>query len=71
MTQIEFDTCHYIQMIPKCLDEVKKQLSRIANVLEKMEAKDGPTIGQIVRDAIERGEQEKINKEKNNEPVLQ
>lgn len=35
MTQIEMDTMHYIQMLPKRLDEITDQLKRIADALEK------------------------------------
>ena len=56
MTIIEQHTMT-IGSLPKKLDEIVEQLRRIANVLEKMEEKDGPTIGQIVHDAIERGKE--------------
>lgn len=35
MTQIEVDTMHCVQMIPKRLDEIFEQLKRIADALEK------------------------------------
>lgn len=35
MTQIEMDTMHYIQMIPKRLDDIFEQLKRIADALER------------------------------------
>lgn len=35
MTQIEMDTMHYLQMLPKRLDEIADQLKRIADALEK------------------------------------
>lgn len=70
MTNIEMGAMHSIVHLPRVIEDAVVQLKRIADVLEKMEAKDGPTIGQIVKDAIERGEQEKIDKEKNNERVL-
>ena len=65
MTNIEMDAMHTIVHLTKVIEEAVVQLKRIADVLEKMEAKDGPTIGQIVSDAIEKGKKEK------NEPVLQ
>lgn len=65
MTNIEMGAMHSIVHLPKIIEEAVVQLKRIADVLEKMEAKDGPTIGQIVSDAIEKGKKEK------NEPVLQ
>lgn len=65
MTNIEMSAMHSIVHLPKVIEDAVVQLKRIADVLEKMEAKDGPTIGQIVSDAIEKG------KKKKNEPVLQ
>ena len=56
MTVIEERTMRAVQAIPKAIGGMTDQLRRIADALEKMEAKDGPTIGQIVRDALERGE---------------
>jgi hypothetical protein len=57
MTNIEMNAMHAIVYLPKAIEQLEKQLKRIADVLEKMEAKDGPTIGQIVRDAIEKGKE--------------
>jgi hypothetical protein len=57
MTNIEMNAMHAILYLPKAIEQLEKQLKRIADVLEKMEAKDGPTIGQIVRDAIEKGKE--------------
>ena len=65
ITQIEVDAMRSIVHMPKVLGEIAGCLKRIATALEKMEEKDGPTIGQIVRDALEKGK-----KENDNEPVL-
>ena len=58
MMIIEERTMHAVQAIPKAIEEMTGQLKRIADVLEKMEAKDGPTIGQIVRDAMNKEEKD-------------
>ena len=55
MTNIELGAMHAVVAIPKMLGEVAGQLRRIADTLEKMEGKDGPTIGQAVKDALEKG----------------
>lgn len=60
MTNIEMNAMHSIVYLPKAIEEMTKQLARIADTLAKMEAKDGPTIGQIVRDAL--------NKENKDDP---
>ena len=57
LTQIEIDMMHSLVYMPKVLGEIADYLKRIATALEKMEAKDGPTIGQVVRDALEKGKE--------------
>lgn len=66
MTNIEMSAMHSSVHLPKVIEDAVVQLKRIADVLEKMEAKDGPTIGQVVKEALE-----KVKKENDNEPVLQ
>lgn len=56
-TQIKMNAMHAIVFLPKTIELLEKQLDRIATALEKMEKKDGPTIGQIVRDALEKGKE--------------
>lgn len=58
MMIIEERTMHAVQAIPKAIGGMTDQLRRIADVLEKIEAKDGPTIGQIVRDALNKEEKD-------------
>jgi len=60
MTNIEMNAMHSIMYLPKAIEEMTKQLARIADVLEKMEKKDGPTIKEIVDKAF--------SAEKNNDP---
>lgn len=66
MANIKMSAMHSIVHLPKVIEDAVVQLKRIADVLEKMEAKDGPTIGQVVKEALE-----KEKKENDNEPVLQ
>lgn len=55
MTNIELGAMHAVVALPKVLGEIAGYLKRIANTLGKMEEKDGPTIGQVVKDALEKG----------------
>ena len=59
MTNIKRSAMHALVALPKAIDAATEQLKRIADTLAKMEEKDGPTIGQIVRDAIKKSESSK------------
>lgn len=64
MTNIELSAMHAVVALPKVLGEIADHLRRIADTLEKMERKDGPTIGQVVKDALEKGRKNDSQKDR-------
>lgn len=52
MTTIELGAMHALVALPGAIAHATAQLERIANALERMGAKDGPTVKEIVEKAF-------------------